>query len=323
MIIDLHTQIWTSLTQLGPEASERLSLKQAEDWDELDGSPAAHERAMSCVDGSVVIGWRSDRLEAHIPNELVAEYVARDPRRRVGIGGIDPMRKDGLDQLEAAIGLGLSGIAVSPAGQGFHPSHSDAMRIYERCLDRSMPVFVLTNDPMTASTEMAFARPVFWDEVARSFPELRLVICQLGHPWIEEALVLLGKHSNVYADLAGVVSRPWQLYCALLNAMNFGVMEKLLFGSGFPRELPAKAIERLYSINGYGFGNQQLPSIPRSQIRSIVERDSLGCLGIEADIAVRSRDEFTVPASSSGVREGRQGPAFEDNKGGRGLASTS
>jgi hypothetical protein len=79
----------------------------------------------------------------------------------------------------------------------------------------------------------------------------------------------------------------------LLNALSFGVMDKMLFGSGFPREMPAKAIERLYSINGYGFGNQQLPSIPRSQIRSVVERDSLACLGIDAEIAPRSTDPTT------------------------------
>jgi predicted TIM-barrel fold metal-dependent hydrolase len=297
MIIDLHTQIWSSLEQLGPEVSRRLRDRQTVHWEELDGSPAAHDRAMGCVNGSVVIGWHSDRLGAHIPNELIADFVGRDPRRRIGIAGIDPMRESSTDDLEAAIALGLAGVAVSPACQGFHPTHSDAMRIYERCLELSMPVFVLLDDPVAASADLSFARPVLWDEVARTYPELRLVICQLGHPWIDETLLLLGKHDNIYADISGVASRPWQLYNALLNATSFGVMEKLLFGSGFPRTPPAKAIEALYSVNTINTGTQ-LPAIPRSQIRDIIERDSLACLGIDAEIDRVSVDEHSDRPSS-------------------------
>jgi hypothetical protein len=66
-----------------------------------------------------------------------------------------------------------------------------------------------------------------------------------------------------------------------------GVMEKLLFGSGFPFDTPVGAIEALYSVNSYSHGTQ-LPSVPRSQIRGIVERDSLACLGIETDLPRQS-----------------------------------
>jgi predicted TIM-barrel fold metal-dependent hydrolase len=300
MIIDLHTQIWSSVDQLGPEVAARLRQETFANVSlaERDGSPASHEQAMVHVNGSVVIGWRSKRLGAHIPNELIADFVAKAPNRRVGIAGIDPMTDDALDQLETAVGLGLSGVAVSPACQGFHPSNSVAMRIYERCLEMSMPVFVLMPEPLTASTDLAFAQPVHWDEVARSFPELRIVLCQLGHPWIDETLTLLGKHSNIFAEVSGVASRPWQLYNALLSAMTFNVMDKILFGSGFPRDTPAKAIEALYSVNAYSQGTQ-LPAIPRTQIRSIVERDSLACLGIDAVIETTVSAPTHPPSASS------------------------
>jgi len=107
---------------------------------------------------------------------------------------------------------------------------------------------------------------------------------------MDETLVMVGKHSRVFTDIAGIVSRPWQLYNALLNASSMGVMDKLLFGSGFPHHTPAAAIEALYSINTYSHGTA-MPSIPRSQLRSIVERDSLLCLGIEAEIAHRHRPD--------------------------------
>lgn len=287
MIIDVRTHVWFGIEQLGREVSDRLRTSQIERWGQLDGSPAAHEREMGCVDGALVMGFRSARLDACIPNEYVAEYVAKDPRRRIGVAGIDPLEDDAMDQIDTAVGLGLSGIAVSPACQGFHPAHSSAMRVYERCRELSMPLFVTVMTPITASSQLEFARPTLWDEVARTFPDLPIVISELGHPWIDESLLLLGKHQNLWADISGVAARPWQLYNALLNASSFGVMDKLLFGSGFPHDLPVKAIEALYSINGYSHGTQ-LPAIPRSLIRGIVERDALSHLGIDAIIAPRA-----------------------------------
>jgi len=100
MIIDLHTQIWLNLDQLGSEIADRLRTRQMEHWGQLDASPAAHERAMGCVDGAFVIGFRSDRLGAHVPNEYIADYVAKDPRRRIGIAGIDPLSEDAMDQFD-------------------------------------------------------------------------------------------------------------------------------------------------------------------------------------------------------------------------------
>ncbi|MHC4948669.1 MAG: amidohydrolase family protein, partial [Planctomycetota bacterium] len=168
--------------------------------------------------------------------------------------------------------------------------HSSAFRIYERCDALSMPVFVTVGDVQSADAILEFARPGHWDEVARSFPGLRIVINQLGHPWVDETLTLLGKHDHVYATISGIASRPWQLYNALLSASSLGVMDKLLYGSGFPRDVPAKTIEALYSVNTYSHGTQ-LPAIPRSHIRAIVERDSLAVLGIESEVTARRTEE--------------------------------
>jgi hypothetical protein len=285
MIIDLHTHVWASLDQLGEELAARWRHLAAEPGaDQIDASPAAHERHMGCVNGAVVLGFRADRIGARIPNEFIAEFTSKDPRRRVGVAGIDPMSRDVLDEIEAAISLGLVGVAVSPACQGFHPAHSAAMRVYERCVELSLPLFVTVEEPLTATSILEYARPGAWDEVARSFPALPIVLSQLGQPWIDETLLLAGKHAHVHADISGVASRPWQLYNALLSASGYGVMDKLLFGSGFPHDTPARAIETLYKVNAYSHGTQ-LPTIARASITAIIEKDSLSRLGIDAEIA--------------------------------------
>ena len=63
--------------------------------------------------------------------------------------------------------------------------------------------------------------------------------------------------------------------------------------------MPAKAIETLYSLNGFAQGTQ-MPSVPRAQLRSIVERDALSCLGIDAAVA--------APATESAARAAEHDP---------------
>ena len=99
---------------------------------------------------------------------------------------------------------------------------------------------------------------------------------------------MLMKHQNVFAEISGVSSRPWQLYNALLGAQSLGVLDRLFFGSGFPYEQPAKAIENLYSVNAYAHGTQ-LPAIPRTALRSIAERDPFAVLGIDSPAARAAR----------------------------------
>ena len=194
MIIDARTHIWSSRDQLGKEMAGVLRSRAATRNEHLESAVSRIDAAMGCVDGAFVFGFRSDRLGARVPNEFIAEFVSQNPRRFVGIAGIDPMAGDSLDQIDSAQRLGLAGITVSPASQGFHPAHSSAMRVYERCAELGMPLFVTMMEPLTPTAALEFARPALWDEVAQAFPKLPIVIGQLGHPWVEEALVMLAKH---------------------------------------------------------------------------------------------------------------------------------
>jgi len=280
MIIDCHTRLWSDTRQLGSETASMLAGGAPKSWTEECGDGAAHGRAMSCVDASLVIGHRAELVGAHVPNELIADFVSRDPQRRFGIAGIDPLAESVDQDLTIAMELGLVGIAVTPSLAGFHPTHSSAMRIYERCCENNLPVVITMPQPIPASAILEFARPIHWDEVARTYPELRILFTQMGYPWIDELLVLVGKHKNVFAEVSGVATRPWQVYNALSTAWSLDVIDRLLFGSGFPMSTPLQAIESLYSVN-VSIKGTPLPPIPRARVKEIVERDALSCLGIE------------------------------------------
>ncbi|MBX3355180.1 MAG: amidohydrolase family protein [Phycisphaeraceae bacterium] len=281
MIIDLHTRVWKTPEQLGQALWDQIARRHAGRWLRVDATPTALAPAVECLSGAAVLGYRSDLIGACVPHEFIAECVRRDPQRLFGIGGVDPMAPDPLGQVDRAVALGLVGVTVSPASQGFHPAHSVAMRVYERCLRLGLPVLSSRCGPLVSSAVLEFDRPAAWDEVARTFPRLPIVISGLGWPWIDECLELLGKHECVYADISGFASRPWDLHQALLAASSHGVLERILFGSGFPFELPARMIECIYSLQSFAHGTQ-LPAVPRAALRAIVERNALEALGIDA-----------------------------------------
>lgn len=274
MIVDCHTKVWDSSAQFGRAAIPYVS--------EQDGVTVdRYLRAIDPVDRAILLAFKSRHLGAEIPNRAIAEYVSRNATKLIGFAGIDPTERDALEELRVAQEeLGLKGATVSPAMQNFHPSDTRAMRIYEECARRKMPL-VFDSHHLDPASRMEFGKPLQLDEVAREYPSLRMVVAHMGFPWTQETIVLLAKHKNVFADVAGLLRQPWQAYTALLSAFEYGVMDKLLFGSNFPVRSPAACIETLYSINQLCAGTN-LPVIPREQLRGVVERDALGLLGIEA-----------------------------------------
>lgn len=274
MIVDCHTQIWDRSIQWGRAGAPTVAEVSQADF-------SRHREAIDKVDRAIVLGFKSRYLDAEIPNRYIAECVKRNPDKVIGFAGIDPSDRDWLEELRIAQEeLGLKGVTVSPSMQDFHPSDTRAMRLYEECVRRKMPV-VFEQNLRNAAAKMEYARPMLLDEVASAFPELRVVVAHMGYPWVDEAIVLLGKHQHVYADVAGLLRQPWLTYNALLSAHQYGVIDKLLFGSNFPFRLPATCIEALYSLNQLSQGTN-LFAIPRENLRGIVERDALALLGIEA-----------------------------------------
>src|ERR1700722_19233020 len=292
MIVDCHTHIWQSPAQLGqldlgdlncpnrPRATRFSPARAA--WRPVPAADPDHHWAQSStVDKSFVLGFKSRYLRAEIPNRYVADYVNRFPQKLIGFAGIDPTERTAVEEVKIAKNeLHLRGITISPANQDFHPSDSRAMRVYAEAERLGMPVLIHPVGQYTEQSKLEYARPYLLDEIARTFPRLPIIIAQLGQPWIEETICLLGKHENVFADVSGMLSRPWQAYGALVSAHQSGVIEKLLFGSDFPYTSANECIEALYSINQIAQGTN-LPVVPREALRGIVERDALSLLGLE------------------------------------------
>ena len=170
MIVDLHTHIWDSPDQLGPSAAAHIREMADMPWERPDGHIEAHQEAMAPITYAVILGFESQYLEAAITIDQVARYVAVDPGKYVGFAGIDPMKAGFLSKVDRAVALGLSGIVISPAAQAYHPEHTRAMQLYEKCEHLTLPIIVHGSSHLGKQSQMRFALPYLFAGVARMFP---------------------------------------------------------------------------------------------------------------------------------------------------------
>ncbi|MDB5299643.1 MAG: amidohydrolase 2, partial [Phycisphaerales bacterium] len=224
MIVDVHTHIWQSPDQLGqldlgnsPRPARKRPPRvsgQKGTWRSLPAADPDHHWAESgaqsgTVDKTIVLGFKSRYLQAEIPNHFIAEYVGRFPQKLIGFAGIDPTEKNAAAEVVTARQeLRLRGVTVSPANQDFHPTDSRAMAVYAECERLGMPVLIHPSGQYTEQSKLEYGRPYLFDEVARTFPQLRMIVAQIGQPWVDETICMLGKHANVYADVSGMLGRP-------------------------------------------------------------------------------------------------------------------
>jgi predicted TIM-barrel fold metal-dependent hydrolase len=277
MIIDAHTRTWPGLDCLGVEVAP--AVRKLSGSLPLDASPAALERATEPLAGAIIHGFRADRLGAVVPNDAIIDAVRQGNGRYVGVAGIDPTSGDAWDEFRRCTDLGLFGICVSPAMQGFLPSDERAMRLFAQCATDGFPVFVSRPAHYTRNAAIGNDRPTAWTETMRQLPRLKVVFSGMGWPWIDECIAMLTAFENARTDTSGIVSQPWALYNAMLSAVQHGVADRVLFASGWPHTNPKAAAETVYGLGSFALATP-LPRIQQSVLRAIVERNAYGALGI-------------------------------------------
>ena len=240
-----------------------------------------HRAAAEMADTCIVLATL-DKPSEHT-NKQLSQYINKHKEKMIGFGLVEP-GKDKIDTNTLKLfpeKLGLKGAVLYCSACGVHPAHTQAMRFYESAQELGLPVFFHnTADLLGNHVVLEYAQPYLLDEVAREFPALKIIIGNMGMPFIEQTLSMVNRHKNTYADLTIRPKNVWQTYNMVVAAHEHGVMDKLLFGSGFPSGNPGQCIEALLGFNML-LADTNLPTVPRGSIRNIIERDTLKLLGIK------------------------------------------
>jgi predicted TIM-barrel fold metal-dependent hydrolase len=96
-----------------------------------------------------------------------------------------------------------------------------------------------------------------------------MILAHIGQPWTGEAVVLLRKHPQILTDLSARFHRKWQLYNALMLALEYKVTGQILFGSDFPVRTPETAMAEFRALNDWGEG-VSMPKFPEEVIEDII-----------------------------------------------------
>ena len=188
-------------------------------------------------------------LGRKIPNEVVKNI--RDDRV-IKFISVDPLKQNAIDELKNLISeIEPKGVKLHPQLQGFHPLDERAQKIYEIIDKKELTVVFHTGTSgigagVKNSIRLDYGRPIYFDEIAIRFPNMKIVLAHFGWPWTEEAIAIATHKPNVYLDLSGWA--PKYIPQVVWNyAKRFS--DKFLFGSDFPLISPKRWLNEFNSIN--------------------------------------------------------------------------
>lgn len=282
-LIDFHTHLWWWPDHLTDEfvddglAAKRVKMENSpdvfflsEDRHALDATPEMHRRDTEASDLTIVIAFSARHLGIVVPNEVVAEYVASDPERFVGFASVEPTSPTAVDEVRHAYHeLALRGLKLSPVYQNFDPTDPALHDFYAEAERLDMPLLVHQGTSFPRRAPLRWANPILLEDVALAFPRLRIIIAHLGHPWEAEAVVVIRKQPNVFADISALHYRPWRYWQAMITAKEYGVLSKLLLASDYPSATITQVIAGLQKVNDVVAGTG-LPRVPEEAIDAII-----------------------------------------------------
>jgi uncharacterized protein len=271
MIVDVHTHL--------PKHKRPVKVDNPTYYTARPGHPVSedlcwddHLRAMEAVDGAIVCGTNP---------EDVSEYTKLHPGKFAGFFYVDPRREDATMEVERGVKeFGLKGLGeIGPTYDNYHPFSDRACRVYSKAQELGIPILFHFGTQPTRLGPLEYAHPLHVEKIAIAFPDLKIVIAHMGHPWIPDTIVLVRKHPNVYTDISALFYRPWQFYNALVLCKEYDQMHKLLFGSDFSVTTPRETIDEIRKVNCLVEGSN-LPKVSSADIEGIIQRNAFELLGI-------------------------------------------
>jgi predicted TIM-barrel fold metal-dependent hydrolase len=99
----------------------------------------------------------------------------------------------------------LKGVKLYCGYEHYYPFDKRYQRVYDMCMEFEVPVMIHTGDTFSRKGKIRFSHPLNIDDVAVDNPDLKIVMCHLGNPYILDCQEILYKNKNVYADISGLV----------------------------------------------------------------------------------------------------------------------
>src|SRR3954454_20024499 len=84
-----------------------------------------------------------------------------------------------------------------------------------------LPVLLHTGTTFIAQAPLDCTLPRRLDRVATRFPDVKIILAHLSHPYEGECIAVIRKHPNLFADISALHYRPFQLYQSLMLVQEY------------------------------------------------------------------------------------------------------
>lgn len=280
-IIDVHSHFWKYPDHFNDDF--RQQARRARAGTEVDLTVRFEDYCRQSVDDvtTIVFGGKARLSGLWVDDRAVSHYVAEHPDQLIGFLSLDPTQEGWQDELRHGHQeLGLRGIKLMPMYAGFRPDDDRLSSLWKYAQDHQLPVLLHTGTTFVSQAPLEYTLPRHLDPVAARFPEVRMILAHLGHPYEGECVAVIRKHPHLYADLSALHYRPFQLYHSLMLVQEYGVWDKVLFGTDYPFTTVQATLTGLRSLNQIVAGTN-LPRLNEDAIERLIGRDSLPLLGLK------------------------------------------
>ena len=221
------------------------------------------------IERSLLIAVRAGDIRVpesfEIPYSRVYEICQEHPARFSGLAGIDPFRgMAGLKDLEEAVNhMGFVGAHLYPHWCELPPDHAKYYPYYAKCCELDIPIMMQVGHNLIYSRNRrlpSVGKPIYLDQVAIDFPELKLIGIHIGIPWTDEMISMCWKHENVFT--AGDAYAPKYWPESFVHYANSYGKNKVMFGTDWPVIDPVRAVKEVEDL---GF---------RKEAKQLIMRDN-------------------------------------------------
>lgn len=138
------------------------------------------------------------------------------------------------------------GIKLYPGYNHVYVSDPVYDPIYELARKYDKPVAIHTGLTATANALLKYSHPLTLDEAAVKFPDVQLVMCHIGNPFLQDAIAVLEKNHNVAVDVSGLLEGKIPDMNAFLKEKRgyinmlsdwfsyLGAYDRIMFGTDWP-----------------------------------------------------------------------------------------